>query len=254
MTVLVGQVFGPDHKYHQWATTRHWTGEASLARMQPKVPLRREHDRDLREVGRLIHLQDGADGCWAVFEVTDPTFRAIDERRFLSAGWSKDFASGVEGAHVRYDKVMLSEISLVEKPGVWTNTEVQLDATDPRTGRGGHSYTTTPHHRKVLDSAADWLEARPAMRRSDFVNVYDPGAGAIRKRTRTTEQVIEESRRHIAEQAAAKTTPSRGAFVVAPPTRRRAGQVNERIDEAFTTDDGRTVHRRFFPNSHLTIR
>lgn len=201
MSVLVGQLFGPDHRFHQFAETRHWTGEVHLDRTQPKVPLLREHDRDLRPVGQLLHLEDGRDGVWCVFEITDPRFRAVDERKYLSAGFSGDFATSAVGAHVRYDNVMLKEISLVAKPGVWSLTPAQIDAGDPLHSRGGHSWGLSESHKRVLDRAHGYLSAHRAQRGADFVRSFDPAEKIVTTRKPTTEQIVASVARRRAEDA-----------------------------------------------------
>src|SRR4051812_28253560 len=188
--ILVGQLLGPTHSFHQFSSTRHWTGEVALAGLQPKVSLLREHDRDLRPVGRLVALQDGTDGVWCVFELVDPTFRSLDERKYLSAGFSSDFASAAEGTHITYSDVGLSEVSLVERPAVGHLTECQIDASDLRHGRGGHSWTTTSNHCKVLDRAADWVDHHRAQASagSDYITVDVGGPIVAKSKRRSVEQ------------------------------------------------------------------
>lgn len=193
MSVLVGGLFtGPaPHLFNKHTATDYWQGTVTLAREQPKVPLMLEHDRSLRSVGRLVHVEDSDAGCWCVFDI-EPGFK-LDERRYLSAGFRSDFATTANGRRIGYENVMLREVSLVARPGSWDLLEAQVDVSDPRGADGGYSWSTTPVHRGVLHRANRHYAAHPFMRRSDFVLMMDPSRPAV-KRRRSTAQMMRDAK------------------------------------------------------------
>jgi hypothetical protein len=173
---LVGTLLGPGGRF----TQREACGTISLYRQQAHVPVWRDHNPDLRPVGRVFYIEADDRGVRIVATVNDPTFDLErEERRYLSASFPDRCPPVPVGSPLRYENVVLREVSLVERPGADVSP-VQLAVLDPRLHRGGYPHDLIHAYRQVLTRCYDH-HARGGIR--PLVDVVD---FTTRRRTATT--------------------------------------------------------------------
>lgn len=170
---LVGMLLGPGGRFFKLGPSLH-SGEIHLARSQICAPLLRSHDRGLRPIGRTIHIEDGPDGVYIVAEVHDPTFTANDHRQWLSCQFAGSHATSAVGMNIRFDNVLLQEISVVDKPGATNTVPWQLTRLNPTRHRGGYSWGTSQAHARVLGRCYDAFHKAPYRRSLGAIEVLDP--------------------------------------------------------------------------------
>lgn len=255
---LVAMLLAKNGKFYQRGLGTYWTGNVTLGRDQPAVALRTEHNRDLGDIGQLIYAEnDPVAGTYGVFLVADRFEIPAYERKWVSIGWPGGQATKAKGQHVTFDGVILNECSLVAAPGAFDTTEAQVDCRDPRDGRGGHSWTTSERHKKILDRAAEWFTNRPYMRALDSVEVVDPTMVYSKPKRRTIDPILQPKLyRAMADLAASKSKPTlldeirplahagttsahRAATPTLAPTAARTIQGSVRTDAK-----GNVIHRR----------